>query len=254
MADMIGQHVVVTGAGSGAGEAIALAFALKGARVTALGRRLAPLEAVAVQSDRIFAVSGDVTDHASLEAAIAQAVEKNGAPTIVIANAGSAESAPFLRTSADQFQAMVDVNLTGVFNTFQVCLAKMNPKTPGRLIAVASTAGLKGYSYVSGYCAAKHGVVGLVRSLGQELARTGVTVNAICPGFTETPMLAKSIDNIVEKTGRSREEAEASLRSVNPQDRFIQPEEIAETAIWLSSDAAASMTGQAISLSGGETQ
>jgi NAD(P)-dependent dehydrogenase (short-subunit alcohol dehydrogenase family) len=144
--------------------------------------------------------------------------------------------------------------LTGVFNTFQVCLAKMNPKTPGRLIAVASTAGLKGYSYVSGYCAAKHGVVGLVRSLGQELARTGVTVNAICPGFTETPMLAKSIDNIVEKTGRSREEAEASLRSVNPQDRFIQPEEIAETAIWLSSDAAASMTGQAISLSGGETQ
>jgi 3-hydroxybutyrate dehydrogenase len=189
-----------------------------------------------------------------LEAAIAQAVEKNGAPTIVIANAGSAESAPFLRTSADQFQAMVNVNLTGVFNTFQVCLAKMNQKAPGRLIAVASTAGLKGYSYVSGYCAAKHGVVGLVRSLGQELARTGVTVNAICPGFTETPMLAKSIDNIVEKTGRSREEAEASLRSVNPQDRFIQPEEIAETAIWLSSDAAASMTGQAISLSGGETQ
>lgn len=254
MADLIGQHVVVTGAGSGAGEAIALAFALKGARVTAMGRRLAPLEAVAAQSDRIFAISGDVTDHSSLEAAIAQAVEKNGAPTIVIANAGSAESAPFLRTSSDQFQAMVNVNLTGVFNTFQLCLSKMNHKVPGRLIAVASTAGLKGYSYVSGYCAAKHGVIGLVRSLGQELARTGVTVNAICPGFTDTPMLAKSIDNIVEKTGRSREEAEASLRSVNPQDRFIQPEEIAETAIWLSSDAAASITGQAISLSGGETQ
>jgi 3-hydroxybutyrate dehydrogenase len=253
MADFIGQHVVVTGAGSGAGEAIALAFALKGARVTALGRRLAPLEAVAAQSDRIFAVSGDVTEPASLQAAIARAEERNGVPTIVIANAGAAESVPFLRTSPEQFQDMLNVNLTGVFNTFQACLSKMNHKVPGRLIAIASTAGLKGYSYVSGYCAAKHGVIGLVRSLGQELAGTGVTVNAICPGFTDTPMLARSIDNIVEKTGRSREEAEASLRKVNPQGRFIQPEEIAETAIWLSGDAAASITGQAISLSGGET-
>jgi 3-hydroxybutyrate dehydrogenase len=226
-------------------------FALKGARVTAIGRRLAPLEAVAAQSDRIFAVSGDVTD------AMPGGRNRSGrgakrAPTIVIANAGSAESAPFLRTSPDQFQAMLDVNLTGVFNTFQACLSKMNRAKPGPLIAIASTAGLKGYSYVSGYCAAKHGVIGLVRSLGQELAKTGVTVNAICPGFTETPMLARSIDNIVQKTGRSREEAEASLRKVNPQGRFIQPEEIAETAIWLCSDAAASMTGQAISLSGGE--
>jgi 3-hydroxybutyrate dehydrogenase len=149
--------------------------------------------------------------------------------------------------------SMIDVNLTGVFNTFQACLAEMNQKKPGRLVAIASTAGLKGYGYVSAYCAAKHGVIGLVRSLGLELAKTGVTVNAICPGFTDTPMLHKSIDNIVAKTGRSREEAEASLREVNPQGRFIQPDEIAETAIWLCSDAAASMTGQAISLSGGET-
>ncbi|MEQ8589536.1 MAG: SDR family NAD(P)-dependent oxidoreductase [Roseitalea porphyridii] len=253
MSDMIGQHVVVTGAGSGAGEAIAFAFVERGASVTALGRRLEPLQALAAQSDRVLPLSADVTDPASMASAIGSACAKHGAPTIVIANAGAAESAPFLKTPPELFQAMLDVNLTGVFNTFQVCLARMNRDKPGRLIAVASTAGLKGYGYVSAYCAAKHGVIGLVKSLGQELVRTAITVNAVCPGFTDTPMLRKSIDNIVEKTGRSREEAEASLRNVNPQGRFIQPEEIAETAIWLSSDAAASITGQAISLSGGET-
>jgi 3-hydroxybutyrate dehydrogenase len=253
MPELMGHHAIVTGAGSGAGEAIALALAGKGARVTAIGRRLAPLEALAAQDDRIIAVSADVTDADAMASAIAEAVDRNGAPTIVIANAGSAESAPFQRTDAALFRATLDVNLTGVFNTFQASFVKMNRAQPGRMIAIASTAGLKGYAYVSAYCAAKHGVVGLVRSLAQEFAKTGVTVNAICPGFTETPMLHRSIDNIVEKTGRSREEAEASLREVNPQGRFIQPEEIAETVLWLCSDGAASVTGQAISLSGGET-
>ncbi|MDP2122428.1 MAG: SDR family oxidoreductase [Hoeflea sp.] len=253
MSELMGHHAIVTGAGSGAGEAIALALASRGARVTALGRRLEPLQALAARDDRIMAVAADVTDRAQLDAALAQAIETHGTPTLVIANAGSAESAPFLRTDAEMFRATIDVNLIGVFNTFQAGLSKMNQKQPGRLIAIASTAGLKGYGYVSAYCAAKHGVIGLVRSLAQELAKTGVTVNAICPGFTDTPMLHRSIDTIVEKTGRSRAEAEASLRDVNPQGRFIQPEEIAETVIWLCSDAAASVTGQAIALSGGET-
>ncbi|MDZ7602618.1 MAG: SDR family oxidoreductase [Hoeflea sp.] len=253
MSELMGHHAIVTGAGSGAGEAIALALASRGARVTALGRRLEPLQALAARDDRIMAVAADVTDRTQLDAALAQAIETHGTPTLVIANAGSAESAPFLRTDAEMFRATLDVNLTGVFNTFQAGLSRMNQKQPGRLIAIASTAGLKGYGYVSAYCAAKHGVIGLVRSLAQELAKTGVTVNAICPGFTDTPMLHRSIDTIVEKTGRSRAEAEASLRDVNPQGRFIQPEEIAETVIWLCSDAAASVTGQAIALSGGET-
>jgi len=170
--------------------------------------------------------------------------------SIVVANAGAAESAPFARTTPELFRATLDVNLTGVFNTFQAGMASMAPG--GRLIAIASTAALKGYAYVTAYCAAKHGVVGLVRALALELAPTGTTVNAICPGYTETPMLERTLANIVARTGRSRAEAEAMLKAGNPQKRFIQPSEIAATVMWLCSEAAASVTGQAISISGGE--
>jgi NAD(P)-dependent dehydrogenase (short-subunit alcohol dehydrogenase family) len=148
--------------------------------------------------------------------------------------------------------SMLDVNLKGVFLTWQSALGPMAEADWGRLVAIASTAGLKGYPYVSAYCAAKHGVVGLARALAAETARTGVTVNAICPGYVETPMLERTILNIMEKTGRTRAETEESLRSVNPQHRFIQPMEIAGTVLWLCSDAAASVTGQAIAIAGGE--
>jgi Short-chain alcohol dehydrogenase of unknown specificity len=253
MGALAGRHAIVTGAGSGAGEAIALALAAEGATVTALGRRLAPLAALAMRSDRIVPVAADVTDRPGLGAAIAEAAARNGAPSLVIANAGAAESAPFAKTDEALFRAMLDVNLAGVFNTFQASLETMDAARPGQLVAIASTASLKGYAYASAYAAAKHGVLGLVRSLALELAKTKLTVNAICPGFMDTPMLERSIDNIVEKTGRSREEARASLTKGNPQGRFIAPSEIAGTVLWLASDAAASVTGQAISLSGGET-
>ena len=250
--NLSGRHAIVTGAGSGVGAAVALALADAGAAVTIVGRRLASLEKVARGHARIFSAAGDVTDADSMKQVIEAAVARAGPVAIVVANAGGAESAPFSRTTPEMFRASLEVNLTGVFNTFQAGLAGMARGVPGRLIAIASTAALKGYPYVSAYCAAKHGVVGLVRSLALELATTQTTVNAICPGYTETPMLERSLNNIVAKTGRSRAEAEAMLKAGNPQNRFIKPQEIAETIAWLCSDAAASVTGQAISISGGE--
>ena len=147
---------------------------------------------------------------------------------------------------------MLNVNLTGVFLTFRAALNAMNRKSPGRLIAISSTAGLKGYPYVAAYCAAKHGVVGLVRAMALEVAKTQTTVNAICPGFTETPMLGRSIEKIISSTGMSVEDARKALVGNNPQGRFIQPEEIAANVLWLCQPAAASINGQALAVSGGE--
>jgi NAD(P)-dependent dehydrogenase (short-subunit alcohol dehydrogenase family) len=253
MGGLTGRHALVTGGGSGVGAAIALALADAGARVTIAGRREGPLAEVAAGRSDIRAVTGDVTQAGAVHAMFDTAADGWGAPHIVIANAGSVETRPFLKTGADEFRATLDVNLTGVFNTWQAGLAPMIAGGWGRLIAVASTAGLKGYGYVTSYCAAKHGVIGLTRALAQETARTGVTVNAVCPGYTRTPMLERSLDNIMAKTGRSRAEAEAVLLASNPQGRFIEPAEVAATVLWLCGEAAGSVTGQAIALSGGET-
>lgn len=246
-----GHHVVVTGGGSGVGSEIARVFAAAGASVTVIGRRAEPLQEVAREIGG-FAVTADVTDPASVQSALDAARAKNGPVRIAIANAGAAPSAPFHKITAEAFAATLDVNLGGVFNLWQAALPDMKQARAGRLIAVASTAGLKGYGYVAPYCAAKHGVVGLTRALAVELGPTGITANAICPGFIETPLLDRAIADITAKTGLSAEAAAASMLSGNPQKRFVTTGEVAQTALWLCSDAAAAVNGHALALSGGE--
>ncbi|MEZ5872926.1 MAG: SDR family NAD(P)-dependent oxidoreductase [Nitratireductor sp.] len=246
------RHIVVTGGGSGVGAEIAETFAALGARVSIIGRRLEPLQEVSARIGA-FAVCADVGNAEALELALASTRAEFGPVAVAIANAGSAPSAPFHKITADEFQSALSVNLNGVFHLWQACLADMKQAGWGRMIAIASTAGLKGYGYVSHYCAAKHGVVGLTRALAQELGRTGITVNAICPGFIETPLLERSIETIVAQTGMTAQKAAESLMAGNPQKRFVTTAEVAQTAVWLCSDAARSINGHALALSGGET-
>jgi len=247
------RHALVTGGGSGIGRAIALALAEAGFAVTICGRKAAALDAVAAEHERISAIAADVTDETAVAALYARAEGDRGTFDLVVANAGAAGSAPAAKVSLGEWEQAIALNLTGAFLTVRPALVGMQERGRGRIVFIASTAALKGYPYVAAYVAAKHGVVGLMRALAVETAKTGITVNAICPGFTETDMLATSIERIVETTGRTAEQARASLVATNPQGRFIRPEEIAAAVLWLASDAAASVTGQAISISGGET-
>jgi NAD(P)-dependent dehydrogenase (short-subunit alcohol dehydrogenase family) len=248
-----GRHALVTGGGSGVGRAIALALAEAGVEVTVSGRRESALAAVVAENKRILALVADVTDETAITRLHADAEAARGALDIVVANAGAALSAPAHRTALSDWNAMLSVNLTGSFLTVKPALAGMTARKAGRIVFVASTAGQKGYAYVSAYVAAKHGVVGLMRALAAETAASGVTVNAVCPGFVETDMLRESVDRIVRKTGRSEAEARKTLMATNPQGRFVQPREVAASVLWLCSEEAGSITGQTISLSGGET-
>lgn len=244
-------HALVTGGGRGIGREIASALTRSGAVVTVLGRHRARLDDVVAAGAARFAVVADVADQAQVDAAIAEASARQGID-ILIANAGAAESAPFAKSDAALFKRMMDVNFMGVVHPIQAVLPAMRERAYGRIVAVASTAGLKGYAYVSAYSAAKHAVIGLVRSLALELATTCVTVNAVCPGFTDTDLVAGSIENIMKKTGHSRAQAVAELVKHNPQGRLISPSEVADAVLWLCGEGASGITGQAIAIAGGE--
>jgi NAD(P)-dependent dehydrogenase (short-subunit alcohol dehydrogenase family) len=250
-----GRHALVTGAGSGIGAAIAQALADAGAVLTLVGRRpdaLAHTRSTLARSLEHGCCPFDVTDEAAAQAGIAQAAAERGPIAILVNNAGQAASQPFAKSDAAQWQAMLDVNLLGAVHATRAALPGMLAQGWGRVVNIASTAGLKGYAYVTAYCAAKHAVVGFTRALALETARKGVTVNAVCPGYTETPLLDEAVRNIVAKTGQSDAAARAVLAQHNPQGRLVRPEEVAHAVRWLCDEASAAITGQAIAVAGGE--
>jgi NAD(P)-dependent dehydrogenase (short-subunit alcohol dehydrogenase family) len=246
------KHAVITGGGTGIGAAIAAALAADGARLTLMGRRPEPLEAEAATLPQARGVSCDVTDPASVAVAFDKAQVALGLIDILVNNAGAAETAPFHKLDIQHWRRMMAVNLEGVFNCTRAVYDEMRGRGWGRIVNVASTAALKGYAYVSAYCAAKHGVLGLTRALALEAAQSGVTINAVCPGYTDTDIVRDAVKNIAEKTGRSAEAATAELTRVNPQGRLIQPSEVADSVAWLCRSESASITGQAIVVAGGE--
>lgn len=251
--NLTGKHALVTGGGSGIGAAIAFALARAGAGITICGRRTEELEFTAERHDNIYWVTADVTDEASVGRLYDEAQAARGPFDIVVANAGMVESAPAEKVTREIWSKILDVNLTGAFLSVKPAIAGMRAKKWGRIVFIASTAGLKGYPYVAPYVAAKHGVVGLSRALAAETAKAGITVNAVCPGFTETSLLDRAVDRIAERSKLDEMGARKLLEARSPQGRFLQPQEVADVVLWLCGEESAAITGQAISVSGGET-
>lgn len=252
MMDLTEQHVAITGAGGGIGTAIARRFAAAGAYVTLMGRNRDTLDEIARSLSSPCIQTTDVADEQSVTNAFHAAAEANGPVNVLVNNAGIAPSGAFAKMSLDDWRQVLDVNLTGAFLCSRAVLPGMLAAGRGRIINIASTAGLKGYPYVTAYVASKHGLVGLTRALALELAKSPITVNSICPGYTETDIVGRSVQTIMEKTGRSEGEALKQLVRSNPQGRLIQPDEVAALAVWLCGEDARSITGQSLAVAGGE--
>ena len=246
------RHAFVTGAGSGIGAAIARTLHRQGLRVTLAGRDIAKLQQVAVDLNGAFVTKCDVTNLDSVQAAFNHARWAHGPISVLVNNAGIAPSGPFADVAEKEWKYTLDVNVNGAFRCAQAALPDMEKLGWGRIVSIASTAGLKGYPYVSAYCASKHALIGFTRALALEVARKGVTVNAVCPGFTDTEIVNASALRISEKTGDSQSAARARLAAFNPQGRLVEPAEVASTAAWLCSEDAAAINGATISVSGGE--
>lgn len=248
-----GQHALVTGGGSGIGAHVAQALADRGARVTVAGRRSAPLESIArALPNGAAVVAADLTQIEGVARAVEQARERHGSIAILVNSAGAVVSAPIARTTREIWDGMLASNALTAFLCTRAFLAQADPQRYGRIVNVASTAGLKGYAYVSAYCAAKHAVVGLTRALALELAQTQITVNAVCPGYTDTELLAEAMREVATRIGRTPQAVREQLLAANPQGRLVSPREVAHTVAWLCSPGAAAVNGQAISVCGGE--
>jgi NAD(P)-dependent dehydrogenase (short-subunit alcohol dehydrogenase family) len=251
-----GRHALVTGGGRGIGAAIAKALATQGAKVTLLGRNAATLEALAAEmtgaGSQVFCVSADVGKRESLDAAFLAARGNFGRIDILINNAGQAISGPITKRDDALWDSTLATNLSGTYFGIQNALPEMLQGGFGRIVNIASTAGLTGYAYVAAYCAAKHGVVGLTRAVAREVATRNVTVNAVCPGYTDTELVREAAAKISAVTGRKLEDALQAMTKSNPQGRLIQPEEVANAVAWLCLPGSESVTGQSIVVAGGE--